>query len=327
MMAVMLRALVLVLALAGPCSVSPALAQAPAIATVAVGFTLAEAPVYARAERLPTPLRVLPRNTRVRVLQVRGGWAQISFDDPQWGERYGWVEERLLRVDRTVAPTPPEQDRARVAPGDARRPPAAGTSAAQAAASRRPPANQPGARVIGGISFMRMAAAEGFEAVTGSSTILHYGGGVQGYDVWKHLFVEGTIEYGPADGERVFVHEGEVFPLGIPLEVTMLPIDMVAGWRFASRSPITPYVGGGYSLVNYRESSEFAEEGDDLDEWHSGFVVMGGIEVRASRLIAIRGEAKYREVPGGLDGGGAASALGETSLGGFAFGVKVAIGR
>jgi hypothetical protein len=184
----------------------------------------------------------------------------------------------------------------------------------------------PRARLVGGITFMQMQAGDAFEAVTGSSNVLHYGGGVQGVDLWKHLFVEGTFEYANPDGERVFVFEGEAFPLGIPLEVTMTPLDVVAGWRFVTRSMVTPYVGGGFTSVGYKETSEFAEPDDDLDERFNGYLVVGGVEVRASRLVHVRGEVRYRDVPNALTGG-VAAAFGEESLGGFAFGVKVAIGK
>jgi outer membrane protein W len=326
---------VLVLVLVTACLLVPARpagAQAPAVPAGAVAVTTMETPVYARAARLPTPLRVLPAGTRTRVVTTNGGWVQIAFDDPQWGERFGWVEERQLRVDRSATLPPPSQPRPGVVPGDGRRtpsPPAAEPSPRsgtppRAAAPLAP--SGPRVRLVGGVTFMQMAASEAFDAVTGSSTVLHYGGGLQAVDVWKHLFVEGTFEYAQADGERVFVFQDEVFPLGIPVEVTMAPLDVVAGWRFATRSPITPYVGGGYTSLWYQETATFAEADDDVDERFDGYLVMGGVEVRASRWVHVRGEVRYRDVPDALTGG-AAEAFGESSLGGFAFGVKVAIGR
>ena len=38
------------------------------------------------------------------------------------------------------------------------------------------------------------------------------------------------------EGERAFVFNDEVIPLGIPVDVTVTPIEISAGWRFRLRS-------------------------------------------------------------------------------------------
>ena len=115
-----------------------------------------------------------------------------------------------------------------------------------------------GLRVFGTFAVDRMAATESFDAVTGSPVILGYGGGVQVTNLWGGLFVEASVERSAADGERVFVDDDEVFPLGIPLEITMTPIDAVVGWRSA-QGRVKPFVGGGATFFGYRETSDFAD--------------------------------------------------------------------
>jgi opacity protein-like surface antigen len=59
--------------------------------------TLLDAPVYLFPDVKRTPLRVLPKGTRVRVLKEAGEWVNIEFDDPQWGARVGYVLRQHVR--------------------------------------------------------------------------------------------------------------------------------------------------------------------------------------------------------------------------------------
>ena len=196
--------------------------------------------------------------------------------------------------------------------------------------AQTPPAAEPppgiGLRVFGTFAVDRMAATESFDAVTGSPVILGYGGGVQVTNLWGGLFVEASVERSAADGERVFVHDDEVFPLGVPLEITMTPIDAVVGWRSA-QGRVKPFVGGGATFFGYRETSDFAENGDDVDESKVGFVIMGGAEVALARWIHLRGDLRYRQVNDVLGVAGVSAAFDEDRLGGFGAAVKLVIGR
>jgi hypothetical protein len=61
-------------------------------------FTIAAAPVYIRPEETRTPLRTLPQGTSVQVLEERGDWLRIEFQDPQWGRRVGYVLRKNVQM-------------------------------------------------------------------------------------------------------------------------------------------------------------------------------------------------------------------------------------
>jgi opacity protein-like surface antigen len=95
----------------------------------------------------------------------------------------------------------------------------------------------------------------------------------------------------------------------------------------ARPSRLVPYVGGGYSWLRYQETSDFSEEDDDVDDWFSGFHVLGGIEYRVRPHVAVGGEVKWSSIPDALGAAGASAAFGEDDLGGTTFRVKVSFGR
>jgi hypothetical protein len=131
------------------------------------------------------------------------------------------------------------------------------------------------------------------------------------------------------DGERVFVTDTkEVFPLGIPTEVTMTPLEITAGWRFRNLfGPVTPHLGAGYTSLKYEETAEFAQSGDDVSERYGGFHVVGGAEVRLHRWVGLLAEAAWTSVADGLGDAGASKVFGEDNLGGTSLRLKLVIGR
>ncbi len=182
-------------------------------------------------------------------------------------------------------------------------------------------------RGVGAFGVEAMTASDSFDAVVGKTSLGQFGGGVQVVNLWKALFVEATVERSKADGERVFVSDGDIFPLGIPLQVTMTPIDLVAGWRFGGLGRVTPYLGGGFTSIGYREEADFDDTDGDFDDRGDGFVLLGGIEVPVWRWIHVRGEVRYRDVSDVLGAGGVSAVFDENALGGVTYGVKIAVGR
>lgn len=185
---------------------------------------------------------------------------------------------------------------------------------------------QPSVRGVGALGLQTMSATDSFDAVVGKTSLQQFGGGVQVVNLWRSLFVEATVERLKADGERVFVSDGTVFPLGIPLTVRLVPVDIVGGWRFRKVGRVVPYGGAGLTSVSYSEKSSFAES-DDVSERGTGFIVLGGVEVPVWRWVGVRGEVRFRQVPDVLGSGGASAVFDETSLGGVSYGVKLTIGR
>lgn len=306
-----------------------------------------------------------------------------------------------------------------------------------------------------------MTAKDSFDAVVGTTRFDALGGGGE-VKVWRDLFARVTFSQASRDGERVFVVDDEVFPIGIPITIETAPLEVSVGWRFqnafrrrprqvpprpgqpgyAPRGPVTnpaadpnaprgtgagtgttgagaagagqtgtgagaagtagagagtqtgagaqtgtgagaatgtagapagqgakpgaptppagqgakpgappppgqgakpapqtaaaaaaaarpprtvPYVGAGLLLMRYRETSDLAIAGDNVDQSFKGFTVFGGFDVRIAKLLFAGFEAQYRGVPDALGTAGASQAFGETDLGGFTARVLIGI--
>jgi hypothetical protein len=211
---------------------------------------------------------------------------------------------------------------------------------AKPATSTAQPRPEPiGVRGVITLGQFQAQAADSFEAVLGSNTGLIFGGGAQ---VLLRLgfYVEASASRFKQTGERVFVGPGdEVFRLGIPLEVTLTPLEITGGWRYrhcprstrvrttACRPRLIPYGGGGFSSYSYRETSELADPDEEIDERFNGFHIVGGAEYLAFPWMAIGGEVAWSSVPDALGEGGVSAAFNESNLGGTSLRLKVSIGR
>jgi len=167
-------------------------------------------------------------------------------------------------------------------------------------------------------------AKDSFEAVTGSSTVTGLGIGLEVQNLWRGLFVRTGISKLTTSGERVFVDEGDVFPLGIPLDITMTPIEVAVGWRFkplGSRG-VVPYAGGGPMFLKYREESEGDVSGESVNQTFSGIALFGGIEVPVWKYISAGAELGLRKAT--VDSPrGTMRLFDESDLGGLTFRVMV----
>jgi len=294
----------------------------------------AAAPVYLLPDASRTPLRTLPAGAVVVITQTQGDWFQVSFEDAQYGRRTGWIQRKFVSTPTPMQGPPPELP----PPGTKGqpRPPVKGGKPIV----RR--SNAPAYRVFVSYSMDKAASPKSFDAITGSDRVQWFGGGVQGLRLWHDLFVEGSVEHNTSTGERVFVFNDQVFPLGIPLKLSMTPVDMVAGWRLPlSRTRPRPgvppsrvgierlaaYAGGGATLLKYKETSDFADADENIDKWYPGLVVFGGAEVTVARSVHVRGEVRYRQVNDVLGAGGVSKQFGETKFGGVGVQIKVAFGQ
>jgi hypothetical protein len=204
-------------------------------------------------------------------------------------------------------------------------------TASQAQASRPGGPRNVRIRVSGTAGFTSFTASESFDAVLGTTSKATFGGG-GGVLIGRHLFVDVQVTRVTADGERVFIGPGdERFGLGIPLEVTSVPVDVTGGWRFpfgrrsggrAGGFQLVPYAGGGVGVVQYEETSDFAAAGDDIKETFTSYHALGGVELPVGKGLGVNAEVIYRWVPDALGGGGVSQSFGETDLGGMGFRVK-----
>jgi opacity protein-like surface antigen len=178
---------------------------------------------------------------------------------------------------------------------------------------------------VGSTTF---AASESFETILGTASGVVFGGGVEAVLPFG-LFANVRASQFKKDGERVFLFNGERFGLGIPTTVTVTPIEVTGGYRFNRGQRIVPYGGGGIGQHRYEETSDFADDDENVKESFTGYHLLGGVEVRVMRWIAAAGELQWTTVPDALgqDPNGVSSEFDETDLGGVTFRVKVVIGR
>jgi hypothetical protein len=185
---------------------------------------------------------------------------------------------------------------------------------------------------IGGyamVGLFTFAASESFDAVLGRHSGPIFGGGATVGLPLGGLFVDiGAWRYSDS-GERVLVLDGEVIPLGIPVDVTIVPLEISAGWKFRLRKlpKLIPYVAGGYTSFSYQETSSFAGTDEDTDDQFGGFHLRGGAEFKLTRWLGMAGEVAWTTVPGGLGSGGVSDTFNETDLGGTSFRARITIGR
>lgn len=202
---------------------------------------------------------------------------------------------------------------------------------AQTRTTRRP---APSSRSIqiGGYAMVgqfTFKATESFEAILGKSRGPILGGGATIGLPLGGLFVDiGAWQFAQS-GERVLVLGGEVVPLGVPVEVTIVPVEISAGWRFRIRRlpRLVPYAAGGYTSFGYKETSSFAGSGEDLDERYGGYHLRGGAEFKITRWLGIAGEAAWTTVPDAIGSGGVSQAFNETNLGGTSLRARITVGR
>ena len=171
-----------------------------------------------------------------------------------------------------------------------------------------------------------MSASRSFDAVLGTSSLTAGGVGTDILNLWRQVFVRAAVSRMGGHGGRVFVANGDVVPLGVPIRVRLRTIELGAGWRFVHpRLPkYTFYGGAGLLRVRYAEESDFARD-EDVSQGFWGRTIFGGVEYPLSRWLVAGGEVQYRRVPGALGDGGVSAVFGETDLGGFAVRGLIAI--
>jgi len=228
-------------------------------------------------------------------------------------------------------PAPPSQPK-KPAPTPATKP------APRSTAATRTPDKAVRVAAFGEFGSTNFTASESFNAVLGKTNMIVAGGGAQ-VALRNGLFVQVDITHASDKGERVFVNNGQVFKLGIAETVEMTPIDVTAGYRFrfgrrrtlayptrpTAAERIVPYIGGGIGVVSYKETSQFAETGDDVNESFTSYNVTGGVEVRILKFLSPAVEFQQRWVPDGLGKSGASKAFNETDLGGATIKLKILI--
>jgi hypothetical protein len=306
------------------------LAVVPAAAQTSLGrarVSAANATIYARCDTSSPARAVITRGTEVSVEAVNEGWVSVFVE--VIGER-GCLKRSELEASREI-------DRA----GDARRArdiertraenPMPGGNATRQPARRAVPSGPPLAvSAYGSAGLFTATAIESFDAILDTHSGPDLGGGIQ--VAWRRgplrgIFVQADVSRFEKTGERVFVDGNDVFPLGIPLTITLTPLEVSAGYRGAAGrrggagGPVSYFAGGGVGTLRYREADDDAQVTDSFVSYH----VMGGADVRVWGPLFVGGEARYRWVPDSLGVGGVSEAFTEKDLGGTTFRVRVGV--
>jgi opacity protein-like surface antigen len=181
------------------------------------------------------------------------------------------------------------------------------------------------------VGLLSLTASDSFKATLGDASGLVFGGGGE-LSTRMGVFFRADVSRFKETGERVFVSGGQVYPLGIPLDITMTPIEFPGGYRFFTHGGgpgrrggprILPYAGAGVGIVRYKEESKFDQPGEQIDDSYTSYHVLGGVDVPITRRLSAGVEFQHRWVPDALGAGGASKEFGETDLGGNTFRAQV----
>jgi hypothetical protein len=170
------------------------------------------------------------------------------------------------------------------------------------------------------------AAKETFKGAFDTDRAPFFGGGVQ-VVLWDRFVAEVGASRFKKTGERAFRSGGTTYRLGIPLTATITPVEVTGGYRFPMWEHARPYVAAGFGSYGYKETSEFADTGENVDVRKSGFVANGGFEFRLHRWVGLSIDAQYSHVKGILGTAGISQQAGENDLGGVAARFKLIVGR
>ncbi len=141
------------------------------------------------------------------------------------------------------------------------------------------------------------------------------------------LFAQVSWERFQRAGQRVFVFEDTVFPLGTRNTITITPLTIAGGYRFVRTNTAIPYIGGGVARYHLSEATPFSDDDQQFDRRYTGYQAVGGVEFRFSRWMAAAIEGQYTRVPDALGVGGVSEVFKERDLGGQQVQVKLLIGR
>ncbi len=151
----------------------------------------------------------------------------------------------------------------------------------------------------------------------GKSGGLTYGGGL-GFELGNGLFVSAWFRNFSKDGERVFVENpgGPVFRLGHPLNLKVQPLQATVGYRFASGSAVSPYIGGGGGVTRVEESSTVGGVTDKSRQTKGSFHALVGVVIGRGSL-SFGAEAMYLSAKDTAGFGGVSAVYDENDIGGF----------
>jgi len=189
-----------------------------------------------------------------------------------------------------------------------------------------------GAHIFGIAEGESLSAQKSFEAILSpsKSTVTNVGFGVDVTNLWKGLFARLAYSHTKNTGYRTYVDAaGTPHSLGIPITIELAPLEVGAGWRFNSSAQgsvtIVPFVGFAYLAQGYKETSELADDTDNVDTSDHGSTIFGGVEFGV-KIAKVGIEGFYRSVPNAIGTAGVSKVFNETNLGGAGFRLTFGVG-
>jgi hypothetical protein len=183
------------------------------------------------------------------------------------------------------------------------------------------------------LQFGRLSqtSRDSFAAILGSPSGQVFGAGAE-LSFRRGFFVRADLSYFRQEGERVEMIDGEIVPLGIPLTLSLTPLEFTGGYRLSSfsfgprgRLTLVPFVGAGAGVVRFREETDDEHPDEQTNDRFTSYHVLIGLDVPLGSRVAIGGELTRRWVRNGLGTGGISEAFGETDLGGTTMWTRVRV--
>jgi len=301
---------VLLAGVAVPSRAQEPAATAPQPAAVTVVRT-ARDKVLVWARSPSRVMATLPAGVELDALSRAAQWVEVVLPEKFGGP--GGARGFVYHAHVTHVSGPPVSSLPNLAP------------AAEAAAPSHPPPPRFGIRGYGEGAYQWFTANDSFKAIFDTPGGFFYGGGAQVY--FGPIYVDVGVSRFEKTGERAFVFEGDVHRVGIPDRITMTPVVVTAGYRFPANARTVPYVGGGVGTLEFEETSDFADPGEDVSERFTSYHAVAGVEYAATRWLFVSGELRHAAVPDALGAPGISAEFDESDLGGLSVAVKVLIGR
>jgi hypothetical protein len=179
--------------------------------------------------------------------------------------------------------------------------------------------------VEGGIHSLSNSPSSAKAVFDGSTRAPTFGGSFRA--VFKRrFFAAADVRRFSKTGERVYVADpgGQVFPLGHPLQLRIVPVTVSGGYRFRASRTFVPYVGLGGGFASVKEESTVGGVAEADSRTKATAHVLGGLEYGRG-LLRFAAEVSWSTIPNAIGLGGVSQLYGEDDLGGLSAVAKVVL--
>jgi hypothetical protein len=176
------------------------------------------------------------------------------------------------------------------------------------------------------VSYDALFADRSVRALGADAHPVEWGGGANVR--WRgHLLVIGRLSRTMLKGSRAYVDGGTVFPLDVPVRITLTTFELTGAYQHRLRDWLDVLIGAGADWTVYDETSQFADGTENIHEWHPGAHVLGGVEFARWRRLRPGVIAEIQTIPDSLGHGGLTSEFNDHNLGHASIRLQLRIGR